>query len=241
MKSIVIIPARLKSERLPNKPLLKINGKSMIVHTVEKVLESGLSPVVIATDSQLIVEECSHLKDVYPVMTAETHTCGTERVLEAYDTIKKKLGEFDLIINVQGDEPFINPGLLTELQKELEERKGLADFWTTVTPISDSELTDQNVAKVVLDTYQNALIFTRDAISNSYKHTSVYIYTPEFLERFCNLPVSPLEAAYRLEQMRALDYGMNINCIPLNYDAISINTVEDLEKAGIEDYQFYEV
>lgn len=239
MKSIVIIPARLKSQRLPNKPLMKINGKSMIVQTVEKVLESGLSPVVIATDSQLIMEECSHLEGVYPVMTSESHTCGTERVLEAYDLVKEKLGAFDLIINVQGDEPFISPKLLLELQKELEERKNLADFWTTVTPISEAELDDQNVAKVVLDTYQNALIFTRDTIGNAYKHTSVYIYTPEFLEKFCNLPVSPLEVSYRLEQMRALDYGMTINCIPLDYDAISINTVEDLEKAGITNYQFF--
>ena len=240
MKSIVIIPARLKSERLPNKPLLKINGKSMIVQTVEKVLESGLKPVVIATDSQLIVDECSHLEGVYPVMTSESHTCGTERVLEAYDLVKKELGEFDLIINVQGDEPFINPKLLLELQQELKERINLADFWTTVTPIADHEMADQNVAKVVLDTYQNALIFTRDAIGNAYKHTSVYIYTPEFLEKFCNLPASPLEVSYRLEQMRALDFGMNINCIPLDYDAISINTIEDLEKAGVKDYQLYE-
>jgi len=237
MKSIVIVPSRLGSERLPNKPLFKINGKSIIRHTLEKVISSGLQPIALATDSSLILDECSSLTEILPVMTSTEHTCGTERVLEAYEKISSELGDFDTIINVQGDEPFISPDMLRALPGELEKRSSRADFWTTVTELPEHERADINVAKVVLDIEDNALIFTRDSISESYKHTSVYIYTPDFLKKFCGLPQSPLEKAYRLEQMRALDNGLALNCIPLPYDSISINTYEDLDKAGIKDFE----
>jgi len=239
MKAIVIIPARLASQRLPNKPLMKINGKTMIRRTVERVLAGGMNPVVVATDSKLIFEECATIAGITPVMTSEKHTCGTERVLEAYEIISPKLGEFDLIINVQGDEPFVEPEMLKELTVELEKRQGLAQFWTTVAALPDHEKNDQNVAKVVLDLKQNALIFSRDYLQSAYKHTSVYVYTPDFLKKFCSLPNSPLELEYRLEQMRALDNGLALNCIPLPYDSVSINSIEDLEKAGVTDYQLY--
>lgn len=239
MKSIVIIPARLGSERLHAKPLLKIAGKSMIVHTVERVLAGGVKPVVVASDSRLVLDEVSNREGVLPVITSTKHRCGTERVLEAYETVSKELGQFDFIINVQGDEPFIHPELIRDLPKELEKRKDLAGFWTTVTELPEEERSDRNVAKVVLDLNQNALIFTRDDIQCAYKHTSVYIYTPGFLKLFCSLPYSPLEKAYSLEQMRALDNGFKLNCIPMHYDAISINTIEDLERANITDYSVF--
>ncbi len=239
MKPIAIIPVRLASNRLPNKPLLKINGKTMIVLTVEKVLASGLSFVVVATDSELIYEEVKPLEGVIPVMTSLGHTCGTERVLEAYENLKGRLGEFDVIINVQGDEPFIDPQMLRDLIKELEKRKDQAEFWTTVTDLPEHEVEDENVAKVVTNLKNNALIFTREPLKGAYKHTSVYIYTPSFLQKFCSLPHSPLEESYQLEQMRALDHGYHLNCIRLPYDAVSINTIEDLKKANIQDYELY--
>ena len=239
MKSLVIIPSRLSSERLPNKPLMKINGKSMIVHTLEKVLASGLKPIVVATDSKEIFDEVATVPGAQAIMTSSGHTCGTERVLEAYENLKPELGDFDLIINVQGDEPFIDPKMLSELVVELEQRQDFSSFWTTICEIPEHEMADQNVAKVVINLKGNALIFTRDPISNAYKHTSIYIYTPDFLRKFCSLPQSPLESAYRLEQMRALDHNLKLNCILLPYDSISINTKEDLEKAGITDYQYY--
>lgn len=239
MKSIVIVPARLGSERLPNKPLFKIKGKSIIRQTLERILASGLRPIALATDSELVIQECASLENVIPVITSTDHSCGTERVLEAYHKISATHGTFDLIINVQGDEPFIEPEMLKMLPEELMKRRDRAEFWTTVTHLPKFEENDINVAKVVLDMNDNALIFTRDNISEAYKHTSVYIYTPEFLEKFCHLPQSPLEKAYRLEQMRALDNGLALNCIPLPYDAISINTYEDLEKAGIDDFEEY--
>jgi len=240
MKSIIIIPARLGSERLFGKPLMKINGKCMICHTVERVLAGGIRPVAVASDSQLILDEISHYEGVIPVMTSPDHTCGTERVLEAYQILSKEHGDFDFIINVQGDEPFINPKLIQSLTEELEKRKGLAEYFTTVTDLPDFERADVNVGKVVLDMKQNALIFSRDDIRCAYKHTSVYIYTPGFLNTFCGLPQSPLEKAYSLEQMRALDNGYKLNCIPLPFDAISINTIEDLEKAKIDDFLLYQ-
>ena len=239
MKSIVIIPARLASSRLPNKPLLKIHGKSMIALTAEKVLASGLSPVIIATESSLVFDEIEPLKGVIPVLTSLQHTCGTERVLEAYEKLKDQLGECDVIVNVQGDEPFIDPRMFSELMRELGNRRNKSEFWTTVTDLPDSERDDRNVAKVVMNLQNNALIFSRDPIKNAYKHTSVYIYTPKFLQRFCRLPPSPLEDSYRLEQMRALDHGFTLNCIWLPYDAISINTVKDLKRAAISDYELY--
>ncbi|MCG8336053.1 MAG: 3-deoxy-manno-octulosonate cytidylyltransferase [Proteobacteria bacterium] len=240
MKPIIIIPARLGSERLKAKPLLKMDGKSMIRHTVERVLQGGIEPVAVASDSELVLDEIRDLRGVIPVMTSPDHSCGTERVLEAYQILSKELGEFDWIINVQGDEPFIEPELIRALPAELEKRKDLAEFLTTVADLKEFEKGDRNVAKVVMDLKQNALIFTRDDLQCAYKHTSIYIYTPAFLDTFCNLPASPLEKAYSLEQMRALDNGFNLNCIPLPYDAISINTVEDLEKAKVKDYRFFE-
>ena len=239
MKLITIIPARMGSERLKLKPLLKINGKTMIRHTVERVLKGNIGPVAVASDSELVLDEVRNLDTVIPVMTSENHACGTERVLEAYEKLAGDSGEYDVIVNVQGDEPFVSPDLIRSLPAELEKRRESAQFWTTVTDLSDFEKDDRNVAKVVLDLQQNALIFTRDDIQCALKHTSIYIYTPDFLKKFCQLPPSPLEKAYSLEQMRALDYGYPLNCIPLPYDAISINTVEDLEKAGILDYAFY--
>ena len=239
MKSLVIIPSRLSSERLPNKPLMKINGKSMIVHTLEKVLASGLKPVVVATDSKDIFDEVATVAEAQAIMTSSGHTCGTERVLEAYENLKPELGDFDLIINVQGDEPFINPEMLSDLVLELEKRQNISSFWTTICEIPAHEMSDLNVAKVFINLKGNALVFTRDPISNAYKHTSIYIYTPDFLRKFCSLPQSPLESAYRLEQMRALDHNLTLNCILLPYDSVSINTKEDLEKAGITDYQYY--
>lgn len=240
MKSIVIIPARLKSTRLPNKPLLKIDGISMIRRTLQQVLAAGVSPVVVAADDPRIIDEVAGIPGVFGVMTSTKHSCGTERVLEAYDLISKTLGEFDVIINVQGDEPFIDPKMIEELVKELPKRQDRAQFWTTVTPIQDLEQDDINVAKVVLNREQNALIFTRQRLDEAYKHTSVYIYTPAFLRTFCALEPSKLETAYRLEQMRALDNGLPLNCIPLPYDAVSINDEADLKKAGVKSFEVFE-
>ncbi|OGG98279.1 MAG: hypothetical protein A2508_05365 [Candidatus Lambdaproteobacteria bacterium RIFOXYD12_FULL_49_8] len=240
MRTLVIVPARLKSTRLPNKPLLKIEGVSMIRRTLERVLASGVSPVVLAGDDPRILAEAEGLKGVFPVMTGQHHSCGTERVLEAYQIMQKELGPFDVILNVQGDEPFMDPGMVGDLVRELPHRLKLAQFWTTVTPIKDAEQDDINVAKVVLDQSQNALIFTRRRIDEAYKHTSIYAYTPDFLKTFCNLPPSQLEVSYRLEQMRALDHGFKVNCIPLPYDAVSINDEGDLKKAGVTQFEIFE-
>ncbi|MDT8445879.1 MAG: 3-deoxy-manno-octulosonate cytidylyltransferase [bacterium] len=239
MRSLVIVPARLASTRLPNKPLLKINGTSMIRRTLERVLASGAAPVVLAADDQRILDEAQGLEGVIPVITKVEHSCGTERVLEAYRKVSADLGDFDVILNVQGDEPFIDPRMITQVLAQLPERLKKASFLTSVTEITEAEQADPNVAKVVLDLDQNALIFTRERLERAYKHTSVYIYTPEFLETFCALPPSPLETAYRLEQMRALDNGFKLNCIPLPFDAISINDEGDLAKAGVKDFEVF--
>ncbi len=212
----------------------------MIRRTVERVLEGDIGPIAVASDSELVLDQIRDLDKVIPVMTSDEHTCGTERVLEAFQKLQKEFGQFDVIVNVQGDEPFISPDLIKAIPGELSKRLERAQFWTTVTEIDEAEKEDRNVAKVVLDLHQNALIFTRDNIQCAYKHTSVYLYTPEFLEIFCGLRPSPLEKAYSLEQMRALDNGYRLNCIPLPYDSISINTVEDLAKAGITDFTFYD-
>jgi len=212
----------------------------MIRRTLAQVLAAGVTQVVVAADDQRILDEIKGVEGVFGVMTDVSHSCGTERVLEAYETVSKDLGTFDVIINVQGDEPFLDPGMIRDLLHELPHRLNLAEFWTTVTPIKDEEQDDENVAKVVLDLKQNALIFTRQRLDEAYKHTSVYIYTPNFLRTFCSLPVSLLESAYRLEQMRALDHGYPLNCIPLPYDAVSINDEADLAKAGVTQFEVFE-
>ncbi len=240
MKVIAILPARLGSTRLPNKPLLEFDGKTMIRHTAERVLAAGLEHVVVATDSKDIFAECEKIAGVTPLMTSVDHTCGTERVLEAYELIQPKLGDFDLILNVQGDEPFIEPAMVTELLGELEKRQGKAEFFTTVTTVPEGDQEDLNVAKVVVNVEGNALIFTREPLKDAKKHTSVYIYSPAFLKLFCSLPPSPLELSYRLEQMRALDNNHNLQCIDLAYDAVSINDENDLKKAGVTEYKIWQ-
>lgn len=236
MKPIVIIPARLGSKRIPNKPLLRFQGKSLIQHTLRNVINSGVHPIALASDSERVLDEAADFPDIIPVMTSDQHRCGTERVLEAYRMLARDFGAFDVIINIQGDEPFISPSMIKAIPPELEKRQKLAEFWTTVTDLPPEEMADENVAKVVLDMRQNALIFTRKPIDLAKKHTSVYIYTPDFIKHFCSLSPSPLEKAYSLEQMRALDNGLILNCIPLPFDAVSINTVEDLAKAGVDRY-----
>ena len=240
MKLIAIIPARLGSTRLPNKPLLKIYGKTMIRLTVEKVLESGVFPkIVVATDSALIQEECGNIEGVETILTSPKHTCGTERVLEAYQIVSAKEGNFDVVVNIQGDEPFLQPESLKELHQKLLEKQKVAEFWTTVSDLPQEEQEDENVAKVVVDLKGNALLFSRKPMDAAYKHTSIYAYTPQFLNQFCSLPPSPLEKTYRLEQLRALENGYPLNCIYLPYDSISINTLEDLEKAEITDFEIF--
>ena len=146
MKILAILPARLGSTRLPNKPLLVFDGKTMIRHTAERVLAAGIKDVIVATDSTAIMAECEAIEGVTPLMTSLDHTCGTERVLEAYQLIAPKLGDFDLILNVQGDEPFIDPAMLRELISELNKRQGKAEFFTTVTTVPDADQEDINVA-----------------------------------------------------------------------------------------------
>lgn len=254
MNALAIIPARYQSTRFPGKPLALLGGKPMLRHVYDNVVNSGLfEKVVIASDDERILEE-TRLWDAESLFTADHHQSGTDRCAEA---AKKITGDFDVIVNVQGDEPFINRKPLEKLLQifDNEPNAGIA---TLVQKIEDSsDIWDHNTAKVVLgwghihhlsltnDQLRIALFFSRSPIPFIrsvdkkdwidyhvfWKHIGLYAFKPEILEEIVKLPVGLLEKAESLEQLRWLENGYKIYVDETDYKMLSVDTPEDLEKA----------
>jgi len=241
MKILGIIPARFASSRFPGKPLADIGGKSMIQRVYEQALKAkSLSKVVVATDDSRIFDHVIAFGgDAY--MTAENHPSGTDRCFEA---LQKAGGssKFDYIINIQGDEPFIDPETIEQMAKLLDFKTEIA---TAVKKISDYEtLFDPNVVKAVLTMRKQCLYFSRQTVpyvrghkpetwlehADFYKHIGLYAYRNDVLEQISHLPPSPLENTEKLEQLRWLGYGYKIYATITNYESIGVDTPEDLEK-----------
>ena len=241
----IVIPARHASSRLPGKPLLDIAGRPMIVHVCERGLESGASEVVLATDDERIAEAVAGLP-VRVVMTRADHHSGTERIREAADII----GWTDdtIVVNLQGDEPFIPPDLKRRLARLLA-KQDVAEVATLATPIVDrAEIFNPNVVKVVLDRDGHALYFSRAPIPwhresfNStdaelplgfpwLRHIGVYAYSVGFLHRYVAWPSSKLEAVESLEQLRILWMGERILVMPVDSaPEAGVDTEEDLHR-----------
>jgi 3-deoxy-manno-octulosonate cytidylyltransferase (CMP-KDO synthetase) len=241
MKIIGIIPARFASSRFPGKPLADIGGKSMIQRVYEQAQKAkSLTKVVVATDDHRIL---SHViafgGDAY--MTAENHPSGTDRCFEAF----QKAGgveKYDYIVNIQGDEPFIDPETIDQMTKLLDFKTEIA---TAVKKIVDYEtLFDPNVVKAVLTLRKQCLYFSRQTVpyvrgfapetwlehADFYKHIGLYAYRSDVLEQISHLPPSPLENTEKLEQLRWLGYGYKIYAILTAYESFGIDTPEDLEK-----------
>ncbi|MGB0879647.1 MAG: 3-deoxy-manno-octulosonate cytidylyltransferase [Polaribacter sp.] len=244
MKRVIIIPARLNSSRLPSKVLLDLKGKTVLQRVFEQCIKVENVITYIATDSKLIREKCLAFTQNI-LMTKPTHNSGTERVIEAVLNL-----DCDIVVNVQGDEPFINPKLIENLFQSIENKKVLMS--SVMERITEKEdLINSNSVKVVTDKNQNALYFSRSVIPfvrdgiesvfddngkifdsyNFYRHVGVYAYKRIFLLEYSRLTESSLENIEKLEQLRVLDNGIKIKMIETNYKSLGIDTIDDYNKA----------
>lgn len=238
-KILGVIPARYASSRFPGKALVPIGSKSMLQHVYERVsLARYLTNVIIATDDQRIFDEARRFGALVR-MTRSDHLSGTDRVAEvaSADTA-------ELIVNVQGDEPLIDPSAIDAAVLPLVEEPSIPMGTLKKRIEAPGEIDDPNVVKVVTDRFENAIYFSRSTIpyqrekTNSkgvrevvhYKHIGLYVYRRDFLLRYPGLPVGPLEKAERLEQLRALENGHKIRVVETEYESIGVDTPGDLEK-----------
>ncbi len=240
MKTVCVIPARYASTRLPGKPLVLIGNKPMIRHVYERACLAGsIDQVIIATDDERI-ERVAGQFGAAVVMTDPTLPSGTDRV---YAAIKEV--DADVIINLQGDEPFIEPRLLDQLAAMFGNPE--VQIATPVGPVSSyEELTDPNLVRVTRDIHGRALYFTRATIPflrdepdkkkwpatvPFYKHIGIYAYRKEILAQLTGLPPAMLEQAEKLEQLRFLENGYTIHTLVSDYKALSVDTEEDVKTA----------
>ena len=228
MKKIVIIPARIQSERLPEKPLRLILNKPMINWTFEAGLKSSADIVQVATDSKKIYDLFSKENSV---MTSSSHHSGTDRVNEAVSKIG--LSDHDVIINVQGDEPFINPEDINNLfDLASKEEIKMATLYSELKSLD--ELEDSNKVKILVND-GNALNFYRETslVDNIFIHQGIYAFKYKTLKSFVSWNQSDNEKKYKLEQFRALDNGIKINAIKsVSKIHLGVDTEDDLKKAN---------
>ncbi len=236
MKVIGVIPARYKSSRLPGKPLADINGKPMVQWVYESAaMSSRLDEVIVATDDGRVIEEVEKFGG-RASMTSPDHSTGTDRVAEVAGSIK-----CDIVVNIQGDEPFVNPGMIDEIVDPLVRDEGIP-MCTSMHEITDrDDLQNPNVVKVVVDEAGFALYFSRSLIPypryredfHAYEHIGIYAYRKDFLMRFSSTGATVLEKTEALEQLRALEHGYRIKMVltGTEYIPLSVDTEEDLRKA----------
>lgn len=233
MKPLIIIPARMASTRLPGKPLADIHGAPMIVHVTQRAAEAAAGPVYVAcaeAEIETAVKETGGLA----VMTPPDLPSGTDRVRVAADVIDP--GKIhDVVINVQGDMPALDPSLISDVLVVLRDHPN-CDIATAVVETDDvREKSDPNVVKAVLASSGRALYFTRASAPTGdgpvWHHVGIYAYRRAALDRFCELPPSPLEVRERLEQLRALEDGMQIYAAIVDAAPDGVDTPEDLERA----------
>ena len=232
MKTLIIIPSRLSASRLPGKPLLKINGLSIISHVFNKAVEANIGDVYVATEDQKIVEDV-YLNGGKAILTKNNHKTGTDRIYEALKKIGKS--NVELIINLQGDEPLINIEDVKNLYHQM--KKSNSELGTLAAKIQNKDVLDQqNIVKVVtgesLDKSQfpEAINFyrqTKNFVENIYHHLGIYCYRLETLERFVSLEQSQNEIKNKLEQLRALDNNIKINVALAKTSSIGVDTMED--------------
>ena len=240
MKFIGIIPARYQSTRFPGKPLALIHGKPMIQWVYERSAEA-LSEVWVATDDQQILDAVKSFGG-NAIMTSTEHRSGTDRCAEAALRLSSDI-DFDVVVNIQGDEPFIQPEQIRKLMTCFESD---ADIATLVRRISDlDELADPNKPKVVLGVNSDALYFSRAAIPytrdfekgrwledvNYWAHIGIYAYRKDILQQITGLLPGTLEKAESLEQLRWLENGFRIRVAETDYHSFGIDTPEDLKRA----------
>ena len=240
-RPIVMIPARLASTRLPDKPLADIHGAPMIVHVWRRAMEAGVGPVVVACAEEAIAEAVLAAGG-RAVLTDPAHASGSDRIFEALQAADPE-GRHDAVVNLQGDLPTLEPSLVRAVLEPLA--AGPADIATLVVEISaPEERRNPNVVKAAVgfpadSTIARALYFSRcpvpwdggDSGQPLYHHIGIYAYRRTALQRFVALPPSPLEQRERLEQLRALEAGMRIDVARVDTLPLGVDTPADLERA----------
>jgi len=244
MKNLIVIPARLESTRLPNKVLLDLNGKTVLERVYDQCMKVSNCRVFIATDNEKIVNDCERFtKNI--ILTSKDHESGTDRIAEAVKEL-----DCEVIVNVQGDEPFIDPKLIAEIFGVFT--KDSVDACSAMEKIKNKmELLDPNVVKVGVNKQKDALYFSRSMIpfvrddidflmdsdkiffenNMFFKHVGIYGYRREFLLKYSSLDKTPMEKLEKLEQLRILENGYKIRMIESNYASIGIDSIDDYEQA----------
>lgn len=237
MKIIAVIPARYASTRFPAKLMQDLGGKTVILRTYEAAKNTNLfDDVFVVTDSDLIFNEIvSH--NGKAIMSVKEHESGSDRIAEAIENLN-----VDIVINVQGDEPFINAEPLAQVieifKNDADKKVDLASLMTEIQ--NEDDIHNPNNVKVVVDQNNFALYFSRSVIPyprekivgvRYFKHIGIYAFRKQALTDFYSLPMKSLEASEKLEQLRYLEYGKRIKMVETNHVGIGIDTIEDLEKA----------
>jgi 3-deoxy-manno-octulosonate cytidylyltransferase (CMP-KDO synthetase) len=237
-KILGVIPARYASSRFPGKALAHIDSRTMLEHVYERVSMSRyLTAVIVATDDQRIEAEARRM-GARVQMTRDDHQSGTDRAAE----VASAFPEMEFIVNIQGDEPLIDPAAIDAAVFPLLDEPAI-QMGTLKKRIEDSrEIADPNVVKVVTDRFENAIYFSRstipyprdgsEAAQAHYKHIGLYVYRRDFLLRYPTLPTGPLERAERLEQLRALENGFRIRVVETDYESLGVDTPADLERVN---------
>jgi 3-deoxy-manno-octulosonate cytidylyltransferase (CMP-KDO synthetase) len=238
MRVLGVIPARLGSTRLPHKPLQSLAGEPLITRVVERVLDHGLvEQLVVATDSSQVADVVER-SQVRAVMTDPSHQSGTDRVAEV--AARAEYAGFTVVVNIQGDEPFLSRDALAGALSRVQQGD---DIGTAAAPLPAELASDPSRVKVVTDAQGRALYFSRAAIPYCrepgdssdglyWQHIGIYAFTRAALNRWVGLPPVPAEQAERLEQLRALHYGLTIGVARLEEPVLpGIDTAEDLRRA----------
>ena len=248
IKAVAIIPARYDSVRLPGKALLEIAGKPMICRVAEQALAArNVERVIVATDDERIavaVRADGH----EAIMTRVDHKSGTDRIAE----VAASLGDYDIVVNVQGDEPTISPETIERAVDAIGEETGIVTTWEPMESVAD--VLSPDVVKIVVDEEERAVYFSRapvpfpreavrrhgsiesalelepDLLSSFRKHTGLYVFRRDVLLEFTGWPQSPLERLEALEQLRALEHGVKIKAIKASSASIGVDTFEDLTR-----------
>ena len=232
MKTLIIIPSRLSASRLPGKPLLKINGLSIISHVYKKAQEANIGEVFVAAEDQEIIEDVKK-NGGEAILTNNNHKTGTDRIYEAF--VKLGRTDIDLIMNLQGDEPLMNIEDIQKLNKHMIQTK--RDLGTLAAKINNKKVFEnQDIVKVITEEslddtkFPRAINFVRKLNKENnytYHHLGIYCYNVEILKRFISFKQSQNEIENRLEQLRALDNNINVNVALAKSSPIGVDTKED--------------
>jgi 3-deoxy-manno-octulosonate cytidylyltransferase (CMP-KDO synthetase) len=237
MTCIAMIPARYASTRFPGKLMQKLGNKTVIRHTYDNTVKTGLfDQVIVVTDSQIIYDEIKNNQGNV-MMSRKQHESGSDRIAEAAENL-----DVEIVVNVQGDEPFVQKSPLQKLLDVFQGNQGnQIQIASLMQVIKDKKnIGDPNYVKVVVDLQMNALLFSRSVIPfprdhsiniNYYEHIGVYAFRKQALLDFTKWPVSPLEAAEKIECLRYLEHGIPLKMVLTDYMGIEIDTPEDLRLA----------